>query len=226
MEQVQYNRFKDAPWFPQQEEQVVVGGAGGIGSWLAFFLSRAGFKPTVYDFDTVEGHNLGGQFYRNTSIGIPKVTALDRIIKDFSNETINCFNIPIDEQSPSHHFMFSAFDNMKARRDMFHVWKKCITDSLVAPIFIDGRLEMEQLQIFCVTPQNMAEYEENHLFSDSEVDDTPCTLKQTTHAAAMIASHMTGFFTNHIANIYEREVVRDVPFFYEFFIPVSYTNIQ
>ena len=28
-------------------------------SWLTFFLVRAGFKPTVYDFDIIEEHNLG-----------------------------------------------------------------------------------------------------------------------------------------------------------------------
>ena len=55
----QFDRFKDAPWFPQRDELVMIGGAGGIGSWLSFFLVRAGFKPTVYDFDVIEEHNLG-----------------------------------------------------------------------------------------------------------------------------------------------------------------------
>ena len=220
----QFDRFKDAPWFPQRDELVMIGGAGGIGSWLAFFLTRAGFKPTIYDFDVIEEHNVGGQLFRNSDVGLPKVSALFNIIKEFCGSEINTFNERIDENSPTHYFMFSAFDNMRARKDLFEVWKKSIPNCPVTPIFIDGRLTMEQLQIFCVTPDKIEEYEQNHLFDDSEVEDAPCTMKQTSHSAAMIASHMVGSFTNHITNIYEREIIRDVPFYYEFFIPVTLTE--
>ena len=91
------------------------------------------------------------------------------------------------------------------------------------PIFIDGRLEMEQLQIFCVTPDKMEEYEKT-LFDDAIVEDLPCTMKQTSHSAAMIASLMTSFFTNHITNVREGMIVREVPFYHEFFIPMGLTN--
>jgi len=220
----QFDRFKDAPWFPERDELVMIGGAGGIGSWLTLLLVRAGFKPTIYDFDIIEEHNIGGQLFRASDVGIGKVDALHTIIKDYCGEEINTFSEAINQDSPTHHFMFSAFDNMKARKDLFEVWKKSHANCPVTPLFIDGRLTMEQLQIFCVTPENMDRYEEEYLFEDSEVEDAPCTLKQTSHSAAMIASHMVGFFTNHITNIYEREVVRDVPFFYEYFIPVTLTE--
>lgn len=223
MEQ-QFDRFKDAPWFPDREEIVMVGGAGGIGSWLTFFLVRAGFRPTVYDFDVIEEHNLGGQLFRPNDIGSLKVNALSDIIHKFCGEQINTVSDAINAESPTHYFMFSAFDNMKARKDLFEVWKRSIENCPVTPIFIDGRLEMEQLQIFAITPENMNQYEQEHLFDDSEVEDAPCTMRQTSHSAAMIASHMVAIFTNHITNIYEREVVRDVPFFYEHFIPVTLTE--
>lgn len=221
----QFDRFKDAPWFPQRDELVMIGGAGGIGSWLSFFLVRAGFKPTVYDFDVIEEHNLGGQLFRKSDIGTMKVDALYKIIKEFCGEEINTFSEMITESSPTHYFMFSAFDNMKARKDLFEVWKRSIPDCPITPIFIDGRLTMEQLQIFCVTPDRIEEYERDHLFDDSEVEDAPCTMKQTSHSAAMIASHMVGLFTNHITNIYEREIIRDIPFYYEYFIPITLTEV-
>lgn len=224
MEQ-QFNRFKDAPWFTERDEHVMVGGAGGIGSWLSFFLARAGFCPTVYDFDIIEEHNIGGQLFRMEDVGKKKVKALYDIIRSFCNEEITTFSDRIDENSPTHYFMFSAFDNMKARKDLFEVWKRSIENCSVTPIFIDGRLTMEQLQIFCITPDRIEEYEREHLFDDSEVEDAPCTMKQTSHSAAMIATHMLAMFTNHITNIYERENVRDVPFYYEHFIPVTFTQI-
>ena len=222
MQQQQFDRFKDAPWFPKNDETVMVGGAGGIGSWLVNFLTRAGFKPVVYDFDIIEEHNLGGQLFRKTDIDKQKVTALYDIIKEFCGEEIITFNERITINSPHHHFMFSAFDNMNARKDLFAIWKKNVATCPVTPVFIDGRLEMEQLQIFCVTPDRISQYEE-HLFDDSEVADAPCTMKQTSHSAAMIASLMTAFFTNHMTNIYERNTSRDVPFYYEYFIPMNLT---
>tara|TARA_R110000796_G_scaffold118353_2_gene231955 strand:- start:9366 stop:10043 length:678 start_codon:yes stop_codon:yes gene_type:complete len=222
--QQQYDRFKDAPWFPEREELVMIGGAGGIGSWLTLLLVRAGFKPYIYDFDEIEEHNIGGQLFRPADIGKTKVAALFDIVKTFCGQEISTLCQKIDEDSPTHYFMFSAFDNMEARKDLFNVWKKSHENCPVTPIFIDGRLVLDQLQIYCVTPSNMDEYESSCLFNDSEVQDEACTLKQTSHCAAMIASHMVGFFTNHITNIYERELVRDVPFFYEFFIPLTLTE--
>lgn len=222
----QTNRFKDAPWFPETNESIMIGGAGGIGSWLSFFLTRAGFTAYLYDFDTIEIHNLGGQLFRKEDVGKLKVVAVSDIISSFAGLRINAVNAKIDKDSPTHHFCFSAFDNMKARNDLFQVWKKSIEGCPVTPIFIDGRLEMEQLQIFCVTPDKIEEYERDHLFADSEVPDAPCTLRQTSHTAGMIATLMTSFFTNHIANIYQRENSRFVPFYYEFFTPLALTNCR
>lgn len=223
MLQQQQSRFKDAPWFPKANETVMIGGAGGIGSWLSNFLARAGFKPIVYDFDYIEEHNIGGQLYRAKDINKPKVEALFEVVRELSSEEISIVNERITINSPTHHFMFSAFDNMQARKDLFEVWKKSIPGSLVTPIFIDGRLEMEQLQIFCVTPDRINEYERT-LFDDGEVDDAPCTMKQTSHTAGLIGAMMTTLFTNHMVNIYEREKVREVPFYYEFFSPIVLTE--
>lgn len=220
--QQQFDRFKDAPWFNERAEQTMIGGAGGIGSWLAFFLARAGFDISIYDFDVLEEHNIGGQLYRTQDIGMKKVDALYDILKTFTDRQVNCFSDRITIDSPSHHFMFSAFDNMQARQDLFAVWKRDIHRCPVTPIFIDGRLEAEQMQIFCVTPDKIAEYEEQ-LFDDSEVEEAACSFRQTSHSASMIASKMTAFFTNHITNIYEREIIREVPFYYEYFIPLNLT---
>ena len=225
-QETQFNRFKDAPWFPQADEFVMIGGSGGIGSWLAFFLSRAGFRPMLYDFDTVEEHNLGGQLFRMQDVGKNKVKATFDIINEFNGDMIDISTERITAESPSHHFTFSAFDNMQARKDLFEVWLRSTDNCPVTPLFIDGRLEAEQLQIFAVTPQNAERYRSEHLFDDSEVPDAPCTMRQTSHSAAMIATHMVGIFTNHIANIYGRQNVRDVPFKYEFFIPGNFTDIE
>ena len=216
-------RFQGLDWYSQDNAPVVVvGGAGGIGSWLSFFLARANFNVTLSDFDIVEEHNIGGQLFKRSQIGKYKAEAVGRNVSEFSTNTINAQIVKITEETATHEFMFSAFDNMDARRAMFKVWKRS-WNNMNRPIFIDGRLNAEQFQIFCVTPENADEYERIHLFNDSEVEDAPCSAQQTTHTAAMIAGHMVGFFTNHITNINLREEVREIPFMYEYFTPMNLT---
>ena len=216
-------RFQGLDWYSQDDAPVVVvGGAGGIGSWLSFFLARANFNVTLSDFDIVEEHNIGGQLFKRNQIGKYKAEAVGRNVSEFSTNTINAQTVKITEETATHEFMFSAFDNMDARRAMFKVWKRS-WNSMNRPIFIDGRLNAEQFQIFCVTPENADEYERIHLFNDSEVEDAPCSAQQTTHTAAMIAGHMVGFFTNHITNINLRDEVREIPFMYEYFTPMNLT---
>ena len=134
-------RFKDAPWFPKENEiSVVVGGAGGIGSWLSFLTARAGFMPMIYDFDIVEVHNMGGQLFSKNHVGMNKGEAISQLIKDFSDVEIMTFNEKFDINSMSHQFMFGAFDNMQARKDMFEIWWRDNSENPDA-ILIDDRLK-------------------------------------------------------------------------------------
>lgn len=228
-ENIEISRFKSAPWLPEDETTVVVGGAGGIGSWLTLLLARATFKPIVYDFDKYERHNMGGQFCTEKDIGKFKTEALASNVKLFTGNYVSTFNRAYDRSSIKSMFMFSSFDNMQARKDMFESWVDAVAEypdiESIPHIFIDGRLSAEQLQIFCVTPDRIDDYRE-HLFDDDEVEDLPCTMKQTSHCAAMIASKMVGFFTNHMTNVKEGSDSRNVPFFYEYIIPINYTKVE
>jgi hypothetical protein len=227
-----YNRFKEAPWFLSTTEEekamipystIFIGGAGGIGSWTALFLSRAGFYTYVQDFDRIETHNLGGQCFRTQDIGIFKVNALQDLIYDFTgSQMCSVSTETVEKDTPGYPFMVSAFDNMEARKMFFEAWKKSlINDGLEYKdaLFIDGRLSMEGYEIYCVTPDKIKEYEET-LFLDEEVEDLPCTMKQTTHVAAMIGSQITALFTNHVTNIKAGKAIRSVPFKYTFFTPL------
>jgi ThiF family len=226
-----FTRFKDAPWFSETGDKrvVVVGGAGGIGSWLSLMLSRLGVAVICYDFDTVDGVNLGGQLYGGEHIGQAKVEALQSVVNSFSDSIFDGVNARYGADSIVESCTFSAFDNIEARRVMFHRWESYIDGpdykgQLRDAIFIDGRLTMEQLQIFSITGDNGAarsDYRTCHLPDDSTIPDAPCTLKQTSHSAAMIASHMVATFTNHLTNVAVGEQERFVPYKWEFFIPLG-----
>jgi molybdopterin/thiamine biosynthesis adenylyltransferase len=217
-----FDRFKDAEWFG--DKTVLIGGCGGIGSWLSLFLSRAGFTEVIYDDDKVEEHNIGGQLYGIKNVGSTKVDAIAEIIYQFTGDRrLHVFCSRMNKTSPTNNYVFAAFDNMKARKELFENWLESYEHEKDA-VFIDGRLTAESFQIFIAkgnNPTSIQEYK-NSLFDDSEVEDEPCTLKQTTHMAAMIASYMTGLFTNFIVNIKEDMEVRQVPNLHTFYLPNLY----
>lgn len=223
-----FDRFKDAGWFEYlKDRDVIVGGAGGIGSFVNFFLSRLGCNIYIYDMDLFEAHNMSGQLVRGKDIGKSKTDVAIEIVKDFSNHSRIEALGEYTEESEFNPIMISCFDNMLARKNMFNNWVKGLTDENKSEaIFIDGRLLAEQYQIFCVRGEDLEAIEayKKHLFNDSEVEDVECTYKQTTHCAAGIASHMIGFLTNFALGNYSA-----VPFYYEYITNVNVTiehNVQ
>lgn len=210
-----FARFKDSEWFGIPLN-IVIGGVGGIGSWFAVLISRTGEHTlALYDIDTVEGTNLAGQFYTSADINVSKVEAVKRHILNMSGTDCQVFaiNEPVDENTPGEPIMVSCFDNMKARRHMFEAWKRVVTDE--PKIFIDGRMNAENFQMFCVTPDRIDEYEK-HLFSDDMVEDLPCTYKSTSHTAAMLAAKMVTLLTNWVSNVKQGNEVRSIPFKYDY----------
>ncbi len=214
-----YTRFKDVQWFDNiLKKDIIVAGVGGIGSWVSLLLSRLGCSLYLYDFDHIDSLNLAGQIFRKKDIGELKTQVMRKLIKEFSdNDLVVCMN-KYTKNSPSCEIVFSCFDNMASRKVLFNRWVQNIKD-YKNPILIDGRLLIESFQIFCVTKDKIKGYKK-YLFDDSEVEDIECTMKQTSHCAAMIASHMVGFLTNHLSE------GRQVPFYYEYILPVNFVNLN
>lgn len=215
MEDLIRTRFQDAPWLQGLDDHyLTIGGCGGIGTWLVLLLSRIGFpNMDVYDFDVVEKHNMGGQWFKRDDKGSFKVEATKDNVFQFSELDITAYNEKVTEATAVGNIVFSAFDNMEARKALFNAWKKQ-NESNPDAIFIDGRLAAEQWELFCIrnNPEDIAYYESPEvLFTDEEATPTVCSFKQTSHFAAMLGSFMTSYLTNHLTNIVEKDEVREVP---------------
>ncbi len=224
-----YTRFKDAEWFGKNPN-ILIGGAGGIGSWLALFLARTGNKNLfIYDTDRFSLVNLAGQFTNNSQIGKYKVNAVKDLVYLFAGVNIYTMNVEYTASNGMGcEIVCAAFDNMKARRDMFDVWKMLLRQDPHPDkyLLIDGRLMAEGFHIYCVTKNNMDWYEREKLLDDNMIPDAPCTLKQTTHVAASIAGCMTGFITNHISNMSFGQYVRELPSSFKMDIPSCTVQID
>jgi len=204
-------RFKEAAWFGDNKD-IFIGGAGGIGSWLALFLARHG-EHNIYivDNDTVESNNLAGQLYSQESIGKYKVEALNDIVSSLSTSSLNTLTNKFEPGDDTFSITFSGFDNMSARKSLFESWKEQIDlNNKYSGVFIDGRMNVESYEIYCVTPDRISEYEE-HLPNDEDVQDLPCSLKATPHIGAMIAADMVRCFSNFIVCSKEEDR-RKLPF--------------
>ena len=214
------SRFSSAIWYENiQKKTIILAGIGGIGSHLGFLLAR--MKPVsmfIYDNDIVETVNMSGQLYGQSDLGIPKVTALAKMIRNYANYgSVFAISERFTDESEASDIMICGFDNMVARKLFFDKWLDHVQskpeEERANCLYIDGRLDAEMFQILCIRGDdnyNISRYNNEFLFSDAEADETVCSYKQTTFCANMIASYMVNLFVNFCAN--EVGAYRDLPF--------------
>jgi len=208
------SRFSDASWFGNPTE-IIIGGVGGIGSWVALFLARIGHELYMFDMDNVEEVNLAGQLYSSSDIGRNKAEACKRLLSTLSPGCkIHTTTSAYVESSIATPIMFSCFDNMDARRLLFNNWKAQEDREL----FVDGRMLAETGMLYTVQKGQEKEYEAT-LFADSEVQDAPCSFKATSHCGAFIGSLMTGTMNNYLGNKSDGADIRIIPFEVQFELP-------
>ena len=222
-------RFSGASWFDEiQKSRVIIAGIGGIGSNVAFQLARmAPANITLYDEDIVERVNMAGQLYSTNDIGQRKVDAIASMISAYTlAKQVNAVPSKFTDNTEAGDIMICGFDNMAARKTFYNSWKRHMQtltpDSRAKCLFLDGRLSIDTLQIFCIQGDdkvNMDRYETEFLFSDFQAEHTICSMKQTTYLACMIGSLMVNLFTNFIANSLNPIIPYDLPFFTEYDSP-------
>ena len=215
-------RFRAAPWYGEPLN-LTVGGAGGIGSWLTLMLARGGHYIQLYDYDRIDRTNMAGQLYATTDIGSLKADTAARIAIEFCGDDLVSNYGKFERGYSTRSITFACFDSMSARKLMFNEWKRRnkYTRSDRPCLFIDGRMEAESFQVYCVTPKDADRYEAT-LFNDNEVEDAPCSMKATSHMGAHISAVMTEYFNNHVANVRTGFNDRDVPFSHVWHSPMAY----
>jgi len=217
------SRFSSAIWYQKiQEKTIVLAGVGGIGSYVGFLLAR--MKPSalfIFDPDTVETANMSGQLYGRSDIGVPKVSALSRMIMTYTDFG-SVYAVPerFNADNQGTNIMICGFDNMEARKTFFSKWLEHVNSKPENErgdcLYIDGRLAAEEFQVLCIKGDdtyNIERYKNEFLFSDKDADETICSYKQTTFMANMIASFMVNLFVNFVANQCNPLIERDLPFY-------------
>lgn len=220
------SRFSGTEWYNEiQRQRIILAGCGGIGSWTVLQLAR--MHPAalfMYDDDIVEQANMSGQLYCQEDVGKAKVDAMADMIRSYTTmHNIYAIQDKFKADSEAGDVMICGFDNMSARRTFFIAWNNYVMskpeEERKKCLYLDGRLSIDTLQVFCITGDNdwaMAEYADKYLFTDAEAEETQCSLKQTTYLACMIGSIIVNLFTNWTANLLNPVIPYDLPFFTEY----------
>lgn len=216
-----YNqRFKDAPWYNGcTKEQILVIGAGGISSNTMYCMAKT-IPATYYimDRDTCEEINVGTQMFDKQQVGKKKVAALKETLDRFT--TAKVYTLDQWYNNEYMPIMITGLDNMEARKQSYEEWKKHEDREL----FIDGRLRANLYEVYVVTKGREEQYEAT-LFDDSEVDDGPCTFKQTAYFGMLIGARITQVLVNYLTNKYSKEEMCTIPFLVKEFGELFYIDI-
>lgn len=147
-------------------------GAGALGSRIWLNLVEIGLtKISVYDFDTVEEHNLANQIFMHRHIGSPKVEGLrDYFTLKTGKPVPDCMQFfnqkitSISHLNPLAGIVILAVDRMDTRDDLFNQM------TLFRDLFllIDVRMASSYGNVFTVQMGNMRE---KLLYQDSIIHD-------------------------------------------------------
>ena len=214
-------RFSGAVWANNPQEILIIG-TGGVGAILSLFLARQEHKLTIFDDDTIDLTNIGGQLFKTSQVGHNKVDAVYANNRDFCGDVYitNLARKWVKEDSVQN-ITISCADDMNVRRNSFEAWltlqnSKTEKNPNEVNIFIDARMGMTHLQIFAITKGSHIEAYKKTLFNNEDVDDIPCNMKATTHCGAIIAGLITSIINNQTANKILQFPVYEVPFSIDF----------
>lgn len=120
-------------------------GCGSVGSTVAENLARCGVtKMTLWDFDTVEEHNIVNQMFRQQDIGKPKVEALRDILMDINPDISEGVELKPEgwRGKVLSGYIFLCVDSIELRREIV---EKHMNSTFVKAVF-DFRTMLESAQ--------------------------------------------------------------------------------
>jgi molybdopterin/thiamine biosynthesis adenylyltransferase len=182
---------------------VTIIGAGATGSWLALCLAKLGIDNiTVWDFDTVEEHNVPNQLFGIKHIGMTKTGALSDILQEQVDlkEPIKIKTEAFTDQRLSG-IVFLMVDSMKARKE---IWDNSIKMKSAVKLLVEPRMGLSEGRIYNVNPMDLNHIKryEDCWYSDEQSEVSACGTSQTVITTAMsVASSCARQLINYVNDV-------------------------
>ena len=200
-------------------EPINVIGCGALGSWIAFFLLKMGFRNVhVYDYDTIEEHNIPNQLFKENQIGMKKTQAMHVLYKEFFNDCDNRITVHEEKITEDNAFalrgiIFCAVDTMEGRKTIYETAFKYSPN---ATLWIEGRLSIWGAYIYSIDRMTNLEQYEKTFYKDTEAEVSACGTSQTAlpsavNCASTMLMQMITYLNNKETGIEDNALEYSIP---------------
>lgn len=189
----------------KDKSKIHIIGCGSVGSTIAENLARCGVKNFVlYDFDTVEAHNIVNQMFTQEQVGKPKVEALKEILISINPEIAHTIELRpegwTEKSKKMSGYVFLAVDSIEIRRQIVEKY----IDNLNIKAMFDVRTLLESAQHFAA---DWGDYKAKKAFLDSmqfsheeASDETPVSACGITLGVATTVRIISALAVNNYIN--------------------------
>ncbi len=168
-------------------DRVTVIGAGASGSWLVMQLAKLGVQDIhVYDFDTVEEHNVPNQLFGVLDIGKAKVDALREHVHHMTGLEITTYNERYENQRLQG-YVYCMVDTMSGRKE---IWEKSVKRKSAIKLYIEPRMGLDVFRVYNVIPTNQTHIKryEDCFYGDDEAEVSACGTSMSVITTALSVS--------------------------------------
>ncbi len=132
------------------KKRIDVIGVGATGSRIVLSLAKLGLENIhVWDFDSVESHNIANQAFNQSHIGMLKVDALAAIVKEATGLKLTTHNERVDGSQQLGDVVFLLTDTMSSRKE---IWNKGLRYKIRTKLMIETRMGADTGRCYSINP--------------------------------------------------------------------------
>ncbi len=130
--------------------RVDIVGCGATGSRVALALAKLGVANLhVWDFDTIESHNIANQLFELGDVGAKKVVALARLIKAQTGAAVTAHDARVTGAEELGEVVFLLTDTMSSRKT---IWDAGLKYKVRTRLLVETRMGIDEGRVYALDP--------------------------------------------------------------------------